>query len=637
MQSTSVQSNPRLPLQYFSNDHYALNFIPAIGDFLVQVKDSHIIEVVESGYYTITSLFESKKKSNATNTHTPLSINLDVLHSDGKTASQRLMPVATENPNIMITKAVLPQGSKLVFSLPLKHASSFQNLKSTFQLDPTTKLLGECILHTLMTLGRYIPYIKPTSNTQQREQTPTTNPPDLVEYPWFYNIIPAEPSDFPPPASGDSLIGEPTFISHPLPPVPTLESIKTDIYQKYLSVSYTLYFYRAIDPFTVTKDDPRVTIFLTDLQNRGVDNYRKKMYMFALTEDKMCFYEEKIDSFLNLVYSTITLQEHVPVLSTFQDLLIPFFLQIHVGYDQFPDEVIEYFKNFILVADGSGIQPEILLKGYEQSPDIDSYFAQRYQAVIQNQDRSTFIFWWAQAGMAESYIVTEAIHNIIAFNQFTHLFYLLILDQYGTGTKVFDQTNHYRFFDLWRATGNDPTQQLDLVREILRILVPNNFSSSLLNDKTSNTINAHIHRLIMSASDPNYSNVQQKELYYDFQTKFEPNLSSCPFSGLSTNPNELFTVSPEDGQTVIPKATPKFQPVYANAPAGKGPVYLPLGFGYRRCAGEIFNYYFLIRLMNHFADLPFTFDTTQKTPIIALAYDANVPDNMYAVVSSAKN
>lgn len=172
-------------------------------------------------------------------------------------------------------------------------------------------------------------------------------------------------------------------------------TVSDKYYHKNQSIPYILAFYAGLDFFTIPGDSDRLTIFLKDFEFRGPSNFVKQTYMFALTSDKLEFYSEKIDTFFNKVYSNI-LTNGAPVLSTFRSLLVQFFLDVHVGYNDHPTYVVDYFTHFI-DAIGFISNPNIddlLLLGRAEEPSVREYFRERVDAIVKEEDKTSFVFWW---------------------------------------------------------------------------------------------------------------------------------------------------------------------------------------------------------------------------------------------------
>ncbi|MCL5273028.1 MAG: hypothetical protein M1486_07000, partial [Gammaproteobacteria bacterium] len=490
------------------------------------------------------------------------------------------------------------------------------------------------------------------------EQYPATVPKNLAVFPWSYNVIPSKVNEPPQP---NPFIGTPTVLAPPQSINPALPAtIDGDAYHKLNSVSaYLPYCIGFEDPINLDSQDPRVTVFASNLQDRGFENYRKKVYMSALTADLMPNYAEKIDSFLNEVYLLVTNYPNTrPVLSTFKESLVRFFLAMHVGYDDYPEYVIKYFTIFTdAVGLGIPTDPEFipaLIYCRENIDCVNKYFEKRNKIVIQTSDNTSILYYWHLSGLPPAAIISEAVHNIIAFNQFLNVLFLAIRDQYGIGTVIPKAPGsvppveliNYNFFTKICQAGDDSAQQLNVVRELYRLTVPNAASFSRLESSPpdNNVVvqTRHIHQAMMFLNDPTYKNYKPDQIYQNFQFSFTdafnttcpvPPCPKCPYI-IPTNPMTNINPATRLDQSTIDKETvidlcgnnAKAIPVYANG-LGQGPIYAPFGLGYRRCAGETFSYFVTIKMLVKFKDIGFSF-TGDPTRKIAVAPFTLVPDNI---------
>lgn len=433
-------------------------------------------------------------------------------------------------------------------------------------------------------------------------------------YPWFSNIIPSE-------------IYQPNVDPSNVP--------NGDGYDKFRSVQYALLFYLGIDMFTIKPDDPNLSVFITNLRDRGPDNYRKKIYMSAITCDKMQYYQEKINTFLNEFYAQITTYSR-PVLSSFRRSLLKFFLAMHVGYDDYPDYVIKYFENFIdIVGYGDPRHPhrdEVMIWGYKNIDKVREYFSKRNEIIKQTQDKTSIIYHWYQAGLDPEGLVMEAIHNIVAFSQFNNVVYLIINDKYN-GTRVPFNPGYIKYDFLTKfKRASDDTERLDLVRELYRLLTPNNMSISrveqeILDDPSIIIQSRHIHKLIMASTEG--------DTYFKYDTSrydlYHTNFNQCAEKNSGRpidnfDPEENFITSTIDDETLIPKDNDKIIPVFPE------PLYMPFGLGYRRCPGEVLVYFITIKLLNKIKNLEFEFKQPGKDyKLITLGPLTAVPDNIFNI------
>jgi hypothetical protein len=314
---------------------------------------------------------------------------------------------------------------------------------------------------------------------------------------------------------------------------------------------------------------------------------------------------------------------------------------------------------------------------------VSDYFFKRNNIIRQTNDKTTLLYYWGLAGLPLDAIISEALHNIIAFNQFLNVFYLLIRDQFGIGTLV--PIGHmntpsftpikYNFIDLFKAAMTNE-DQLDVIREFYRLTAPNSASFSRVKQDPLNPNvviqGRHVHQAIMFTNDfgssgpvgatgalapiSNYSKYDTSR-YDDFTFDFEDAMTSecpppqCPKCPYLVPVNPLKNINPEvklgqsiiDCETVIEKPCDdvdpgKAIPVYDNNRifigqpydnTKPGPIYAPFGFGYRRCAGELFSYFCTVKLFDRFKDVEFLFDPSVQTPLVTVAPFTQVPDNVF--------
>ena len=606
--------------------------------------------------------------------------------------------------SIVSYRALFKSETKIGFTIDGLNCSTIikcLNMTGNVKDSPRLKLLDKVIEFDTSRKYRYIPlnpnlpdppygpqYPTPTGNLPSPPYPPNTlAPQSVVQFGWQYNVIPHVIDQQPQPNG---------YIDKPKAPVPTNpplpDSIDKDAYHKLNSISsYLPYCIGFTDPINLDPNDPRVTVFASDLENRGVNNYRKKVYMSALTADLMPNYAEKIDVFLNEIYTVVTNYATKPALSVFKEALVRFFLAMHVGYDNYPDYVIEYFTRFTdavglgIPADAGDITEAFLNGVIYCNITIDcvnKYFFDRYNIIRQTKDMTTLLYYWNLAGLPKEAIISEALHNMIAFNQFLNVFYLMIRDQYGVpynlGTPVpvltllpppnppfiYKTVNYFFIKEFCAAVSNK--DKLNVIREFYRLTVPNSASFSRLqqvpNDPNVVVQSRHVHQAIMFQSDPVGYSKYNTDKYANFKFDFNSAMTSecpppvCPKCPYLVPINPLKNIDPEvkltqstiDNETVIERRCSEISdpgkafPVYANkvlplspipAPINidaPGPIYTPFGLGYRRCAGEMFSYFVTIKLFERFKSIPFLFGPVDPNKHkITVAPFTEVPDNIF--------
>lgn len=259
------------------------------------------------------------------------------------------------------------------------------------------------------------------------------SPPGLPQIPWGAINLPHtlnQPSQPNPPTAGN-----------PAPVYSNAGIISDKFYEKRNSVPEKIIYYADL---STEANSPFNTIFLKNFNERGDKNDLHFKYKYALSSDKMKFYYPKINNFVNKIHTAMTANAQ-PVLSTFRDELVKFFLDIHLGDVDHPEFVFDYFSNFLTITGFVSNPPfedyvkEIILNGKNAVPIVRDYFNQRIAAVTAENDHSTFVFHWARAGLPAEGLVTEALHNIVAFSQFTNTIFKLATSQFWAG--VYAGTN----------------------------------------------------------------------------------------------------------------------------------------------------------------------------------------------------
>ena len=496
---------------------------------------------------------------------------------------------------------------------------------------------GEIVYFDILTKARYIPQTPGTISLLPYQQypPPDTNPylpgqyPNLTDtFPWTQSIIPwKQNQEFP---SGPDVIITPPVPSSPNPPY-----TYTDQYDKFKSVPDTILAYLDINMEQVQPKDPKWTLFLTNMEDRGYSgdlsvpkwqslNYQKKTYMSALTLDKLQFYLPKIDAFVNNSLADVTIYGQ-PLASSFQTNVILFFLRMHIGQQDYPDYIIKYFRKFIEFIGGSN---DPLLYGMLKAPEVFEYFRQKNIEVVKNADKTCIAYWLAQSGLSEESLLFECVHNIVAFSQFTNVLYSTVYAVLHPVNPLDSTLPEYpNFFEKYTAAA-DSNERLDVVRELFRILVPNSGSFSVVKPiiPDENVIKSrHNHQdiMIQNSSSINDYFTYDTNKYASFSTNLD-NLEGLP---VITDILSATTTSPLDQETVVDTSTIPVRPIMPLFPT---PTYCPFGLGYRRCPGELIVYLVVEKLLEKFATIKFE-ERPGSYPLVSVAGFKQVIDNIFAI------
>lgn len=518
------------------------------------------------------------------------------------------------------------------------------------------------------------PYLPPNNpalpNPEENPQLPYQYPNPNARYPWSVSIIPHK---FDQPLTIGQNEGLPTDLYH-------------DRFNKRNSVPMSIYSFFNNNPLingipSQCADDARNSVFLMNLENRGYEgdlssenkwekvNYLKKQYQSALTVDKLHLYLDKIDEFIGRVYSAVVTNRR-PLVSTFREELTKFFLSMHVGVDDYPPIVVEYFNKFIDFIgagnpDSAGRNLNIMF-GKINTQKVQDYFTSRITEIIKTGDETTLTYWWHKASMPDVSVVFEAMHNIVAFSQFNNtMFGIVAAVLQPVINPELPSLKLPNFFSLYKQA-TTPQVRVAIAREVYRMLSPN--SASFSNAQTTEfpnvrTQSRHIHQQIMidnmlpapvpipdenirrtisyftldPSANPNATEEEKKKSLYIYHnggiaiSYLDVNLDDDFLRGLNVIEKfqESVYVNVFDKETVSDSEnaggdSAKYQPVLEK------PVYMPFGLGYRACAGQTFSLLMAIKILDAFKDVEWESIPSTSFPKVPVAPFKMVYDNIFA-------
>lgn len=636
------------------------------------IEDCTTICFTELNYYTLTFTAYPKGCPMAM-----LPINLEeVLVLPGTVLT------VTQDGNSITISGVIPIGTKLrIYTNPklLRYVECLElcgnlgvsnvaaNTDALTASDSATAIRYIPSTPAALSLLPFAPYPPPTgpgSNPLLPGQYPTLT----SVFPWREAIIPWEQNQTFPGATGgliitpDTPFGLTPFPAFPSPPFPAgSENGYPDQYDKLRSVPDSVIYYIGFDQKLILPKTEAWTLFLTNFEDRGYSgdsglpewqlaNYQKKVYMNALSLDKLQYYIPKIEQFANNAFSAVTTYGK-PLTSSFEENLVLFFLRMHIGNQDYPDYIIKWFSDFIkFVGIGDPANPEraqLLMYGNTTSPSIFSYFAEKNIEVISNADETCIAYWWSQAGLSSEALVFECVHNIVAFSQFTNVIFSTVYAGLHPVNPLSGALPQYKNFlteyaNASGATGaTGPNNKLNVIRECYRLLVPNSVSFSLVNPGPSGPVSPvikarHFHQPIMISNQPVAPNLQAYSYFTynpaQYDADFNTDLNDLVGIPVVTDVLSASVTSPLDQETVLDATTIPPRPI---VPIFAKPIYAPFGLGYRRCAGEMFSYLVTEKIFDKFSTVEYEerptvdYPLPLTYPLVSIAPFKRVYDNIF--------
>jgi len=142
----------------------------------------------------------------------------------------------------------------------------------------------------------------------------------------------------------------------------------------------------------------------------------------------MQFYVPQIQDALNDTIETLKSDPEIPLLSTWAHNLDILSLDLHLGKVDHPQYVIDYVKRLnnatSSLPNGCGdLESQDNIKSALcEVEHVEAYFHERVQAIVEDKDQSTFVFWWYQVSVIK-YMVPEMIALGFSHACFAHMIY----------------------------------------------------------------------------------------------------------------------------------------------------------------------------------------------------------------------
>lgn len=430
---------------------------------------------------------------------------------------------------------------------------------------------------------------------------------------------------------------------------PNLTPVSDKAYRKLAGIAFSLARPAGLDFNTIAPDSDRLTVFAKDFEFRGPDNLIHRQYQFALRPSLFELYEPKVQDMWDDIRTEIE-PGTVPVLSTTQRKLVKMFLDIHVGSVAHPQFVFDYFLHFLplagLVRNRQVDLTKLILDLETDQQGVYNYFEQRVIAIQNSGDNTTFVFHWDVAGLPLPSLVTECLHNIVAFAQFANTMFLAITDKVWAEDPPVGVPPYYlpnspipfqalnigpipvNFFAKYDAAA-DGVERLNVIREMFRLLAPNSAAFSRVEfannlppaPEDMDVQSRHVWVFLSSLTrpftspDPVSANRQRLSAYYLYDTSQYAGYDTS-LTGYTTGPvpdpsvltpNDAFFFNAFDNGAVYNDGTvcfnedPKLIPVF---PDNR---FLVFGMNYRACPGIGFSFFVADRMLATFKDLDWEF------------------------------
>lgn len=367
-----------------------------------------------------------------------------------------------------------------------------------------------------------------------------------------------------------------------------------------------------------------VTVFLEELENRGDNNLRKRIYFSGVTPDLYApKYQAKVVAFFDKLLDSK--HANKPFMRHYLDYYWDIYWDLHLGVkgEAVPAQIRTIGESFNTVLAYRDPLEEIVYQNYMTVrallPFLKQWIDARLDDIENNRiadpDKTIAYYWLKNAGdgkyFAKKDVVFECFHNFVAFSQWGNSIFGIMtrLNEEGGDPAVRAAFQETMSGDFDNANGAPYTPLELLVMELFRTISPNGGSFSSITDSRASSFyggspfvqfgvpyQGHPY-MITPHTETSFDARLWKEpqrfdphRYKGVPTSADIDATKCEQIGLPRCPFDITTLPVSDGRKVG-ITNSGFGTVFAVANGKPLPVcdyagFAPFGFGYRRCPGE---------------------------------------------------